>query len=586
MLYQPRGVAVDSSGNIFFSDSNHGRIREINTAGIISTVAGGGNIYPGDGGAGTNAILIIPQGVAVDAYGNVYFADTDHNRIRKVNIQGPTFLATNVYPTVTIYDVVVTSPYGSVTSSFATITEVFGPGISAEPQSQVAGPGSNVIFSVTASGMGPFYYQWKFNGAELSAQTNATLTVTNVNTNKVGNYQVLVGNPYASVTSSIAGLAVVLPTLQLAQTPVVAGGTNTLSVTVFGGGPLHYQWLSNGKNLPAYTVTIVAGGGNSGLGDGGPATNAELNQPVGVAVDASGNLFIADSENNRIREVGTNGIITTLAGGGQNYPGDGGPATNGILANPSAVAVDGNGDVFVADTYHERVRKVGSNGIITTVAGNGLYGFLGDGNVGTNAELTYPYGLAVDAHGNLFIADENNERIRKVGTDGIITTVAGVGGYETTGYSGDNGPATSASLSSPHGVAVDPYGNLFIADSGNFRVREVGVNSIITTVAGGGYGGIGSMATNVNLGYPYSMAVDPYGDLFVADIGSSAIQEAEIGGVINPVATGVGGEGVAEDAQGNLYIANASVGRVYKVVFQGPNLLLTNLAAASTEVTT
>jgi sugar lactone lactonase YvrE len=225
-----------------------------------------------------------------------------------------------------------------------------------------------------------------------------------------------------------------------------------------------------------------------------------LYRPSGAAVDAIGNLFIADSGNNCIRKVGINGIITTVAGNGYGagtgggYSGDGGAATNAELNYPTGVAVDTTGNLFIAEEGNQRVRKVGTNGIITTVAGNGYTnqygsgGFSGDGGAATNAELNYPSGVAVDATGNLFIADQYNNRIRKVGTDGIIRTVAGNG---IEGYSGDGGAATIAELLVPAGVAVDATGNLFIADTANDRIRKVGTNRIITTVAGNGPVGFG-----------------------------------------------------------------------------------------------
>ena len=304
-LYYPNDVAVDASGNLFIADSYGNVIRKVDTNGIITTVAGGGPDYPGDGGPATNASLDWPSGVAVDASGNLFIADSYSNVIRKVDTNG--------------------------------------------------------------------------------------------------------------------------------------------------------------------IITTVAGGGNDGLGDGGAATNASLYYPNGVAVDASGNLFIADTGNNVIRKVDTNGFITTVAGGGPDYPGDGGPATNASLVWPSGVAVDASGNLFIADSYGSVICKVDTNGSITTVAGGGKDG-LGDGGAATNASLDWPSGVAVDASGNLFIADTDNNVIRQVDRNGIITTVAGNG---IPNYSGDGGPAANASLCNPNGVAVDTSGNLFIADSCNGRIREV-----------------------------------------------------------------------------------------------------------------
>jgi trimeric autotransporter adhesin len=217
----------------------------------------------------------------------------------------------------------------------------------------------------------------------------------------------------------------------------------------------------------------VAGTGSSGYsGDGGQATSAALNSPYGVAVDASGNIYIADTYNYRIRIVTkSTGIISTVAGtGSYGYSGDGGQATSAALDYPCGVAVDASGNIYIADTYNYRIRMVTkSTGIISTVAGTGSYGYSGDGGQATSAALNSPYGVAVDASGNIYIADTYNYRIRIVTkSTGIISTVAGTGSY---GYSGDGGQATSAALRSPYGVAVDASGNIYIADTYNHRIR-------------------------------------------------------------------------------------------------------------------
>ena len=226
------------------------------------------------------------------------------------------------------------------------------------------------------------------------------------------------------------------------------------------------------------------------FGDGSAATNAELWYPSGVAVDTTGDFFIAEYGNNRVRKVGTNGIITTVVGNGSyGYSGDGGVATNAELNGPVGVAVDTGGNLFIADYFNYRIRKVGTNGIITTVAGNGTYGYSGDGGVATNAELSVPGDVALDSLGNLFVADIVNNRIREVGTNGIITTVAGNG---TQGYSGDGFAATNAGLSNPSGVAVDTGGNLFIADSGDNRIRKVALPSPTLVLNDVGLGNAGA----------------------------------------------------------------------------------------------
>ena len=285
-------------------------------------------------------------------------------------------------------------------------------------------------------------------------------------------------------------------------------------------------------------ITTVAGNGNRGDGgDGGPATSAKLFGPTGVAVDASGNLFIADRINSRIRLVdGVTGIITTVAGSGTigdcGSDGDGGPATAAELCHPSGVVVDASGILFIADTGTHRVRKVDASGIITTVAGNGIQGDGGDGGPATSAKLFGPTGVAVDAWGNLFIADRINSRIRLVdGVTGMITTVAGSGTTGDCGFDGDGGPATAAELCNPSGVVVDASGNFFIADRANSRIRLVeGVTGIITTVAGNGNqgdGGDGGPDTSISLNRPFGVALDALGNLFIADTDNHRIRRVE-----------------------------------------------------------
>jgi sugar lactone lactonase YvrE len=265
-------------------------------------------------------------------------------------------------------------------------------------------------------------------------------------------------------------------------------------------------------------LTVVAGNGSAGFsGDGGPATNAALNLPFGVAVDGAGNVYISDSLNSRIRKVNTAGIISTIAGTGSNaFSGDGGPAASASLWQPHGVAVDAVGNLVIADTGNLRIRRVSSSGTITTIAGIGSRGFSGDGGLATSASLSGPQGVAVDASGNLYIVDAGNQRIRKVNAAAMITTVAGNG---KTGFSGDGGLATNASLNlnAPEGVAVDSAGNLFIADALNDRIRKVDTSGLITTAAGNGaaaFSGDGGLATSSSLAFPCGVAVDAIGNQY------------------------------------------------------------------------
>ncbi len=313
-------------------------------------------------------------------------------------------------------------------------------------------------------------------------------------------------------------------------------------------------------------VTTIAGNGAQGFsGDGGAATRAELNAPTGIAIDSSGNLYIADSQNNRIREV-SNGIITTVAGNGTaGYSGDGGAATSAELDMPMAVAVDGAGNLYIADTDNQRIREV-ANGVINTIAGNGQQGFSGDGGPATSAELDTPTGVAVDAAGNIYIADSHNNRIREV-SNAVIHTVAGSGPVTFSGgYSGDGGSATAAQLAKPTGVAIDSAGDIYIADTNNDRLREVG-NGTISTVAGDGvqgYSGDGGAATAAQLNTPRDVAVNTTGDAVIADTQNQRVRDVNLP-TLTYASQGVGIAGspqyvtIANSGAGTLTVQTLSI---------------------------
>jgi uncharacterized protein (TIGR03437 family) len=495
----PSGLAVDVFGNLFVADTGNDRIRKISTSGIITTVAGGGNSV-GDGGPATAALLNYPQGVAVDASGNLFIADA--TRIRKVSSSG-----------------IITTSAGNGVSGFSGDGGPATSGSVSYPQGVAVDASGNLLIADT--------------GNERIREVSAGGIITTV----VGNGEFgFSGDGGPAVSASL------LPN----------------GVAVDASGNLYIVDVSNyrvRKISPGGIITTVAGNGTPGLsGDGGPATSASLSlnssflasglvplgvAPCGVAVDASGNLFIADTNNNVVRKVSASGIITTVAGngvfglGGFGGPatGDGGPATAASLGKPSGVAVDASGNLFIAETASNRIRKVSPSGIITTAAGNGYFGFAGDGGPAPSASLDLPTGVAVDGSGNLFIAEYGNERIRKVSSSGIMTTVAGNGTSSFSGgFSGDGGPATSASLNVPTGVAVDPSGNLFIADQSNNRIRKVSPDGVINTFAGGGSSGLGDggPATSASLSYPVAVAVDASGDLFIADSFDNRVREVAV----------------------------------------------------------
>ncbi len=529
VLGTPAGIAVDSAGNLYIADPNNSRIRMISANGTITTVAGNGQFgFSGDGGPATSAQLYSPTGVAVDASGNLYIADTNNQRIRKVSTNG-------------------------------TITTVAGTGQSGSAGD--GGPATSALFrspqGVAIDAAGNLYIA-DANNARVRKVSSGIITTV------AGGGNGADGGPATSA--------------QLGKPQGVA---------VDAAGNLYIADSSDDrirKVSMAGIISTVAGNEQIGFsGDGGPASSAVVNRPQGVALDAAGNLYIADSNNSRVRKVSTGGIITTLAGGGSG--GDGGPATSAQLESPLGVAVDAAGDLFIADTNGNRARRVLPNGTISTAAGNGTSGYSGDGGPATGAQLWTPYGVAVDSAGNLFIAEATTNRVRKV-SNGVISTVAGT---TIGGFSGDGGPATSAQLFSPQSVAVDASGNLYIADSMNNRVRKVSPSGVISTVAGNGqsgYSGDGGPATSAQLGEPWGVAIDSAGNLYIADYFNFRIRKVSTSGVITtaagngqPGSSGDGGSatnatlyyprGVAVDSAGNLFIADTDNNRIRKVSSTG-----------------
>ena len=376
------------------------------------------------------------------------------------------------------------------------------PVITLQPTNQTVLSGTNVVLTVQVSGPGPFTYQWQLNGTNLP--NNIITTVAGNGPDKISDYGI--GDGGAATNASL-------------EFP------NSAVVDAFGN-----LFIADGNRIREVTangiINTIAGGGTNDPGDGGLATNAVLQRATGLAIAADGDVLIADYAFNtsRIRKIDTSGIITTVAGGGTNLS-SGIIATNAMI-QAADVAVDNAGDLFIAGYNFNTVYKVDANGIITTFAGHGKT-YPGDGELATNAVIYEPQAVALDALGNLFIAPAEEPRVLKVDTNGILTTASGGG----QAYPGDGGLATNAFVAPAAGVAVDTHGNLFFSE--NNLVREVDTNGIITTVAGNGnegYSGDGGAATNASLNEPQRVSVDTAGNLFIADSWNQRIRKVALAG--------------------------------------------------------
>ena len=317
-------------------------------------------------------------------------------------------------------------------------------------------------------------------------------------------------------------------------------------------------------------ITTVAGSGRRGsAGDGGLATEAEFEGPSGLALDGAGNLYVAEYHHHRVRRIDPNGILTTAVGTGQQgFRGDGGWAVEALLDGPAGLAADEAGNLFVADSGNHRVRRIGPDGVIKTVAGTGRFGSVGDGGPAAEAYLWGPSGLAVGKDGSLFVADRGNHRVRRIDRGGVIETVAGA---RFSGYSGDLGAAAAARLFGPEGLALDPEGNVYVGDVGNHRVRKIDLAGVITTVAGNGtigFSGDGEPGSNASIYQPEALAADTAGNLFIADSGNHNVRVVRLD---RTVSIDLGSSGKRVDfvlAPGGLLRRNGKFGSSSKPVGQ------------------
>jgi sugar lactone lactonase YvrE len=540
----PGVVALDGFGNFYFA-SNHAVYR-IDKTGTLTRVAGNARDgYSGDGGPATSAQLSEPQGIAIDGTGNLFIADGLNQRIRKVATDGSiTTIAGNGYQ----------GPPG-ILSGTGGHTGDGGQATSAEIEAPRG---------IAVDGAGNVYFLEFFGSIRKVTPDGliSTLTITGAQGPGEGD-----GFP-AGFTIDTAG--------NLYVTDAV---TDPATLRLYGVVR---------KITPAGVATIVAGGGNS-TGDGGPATSAHLTESTGLAVDGGGNLYIVEyfsepptTNAGRIRKVTTSGLISTVAGGGTGSPQNGAAATSVFLNGTTGVAVDASGNCFFSETYGYTIRKVDAAGTLSTLAGNGLRAFSGDGGPAASAQLADATDVAVDSAGNLFIADTYNSRVRKVSPGGQISTV--MSGIQATGVAVDHtGNVAVASVQGSivrlatdgsiktiasfggdnhAGMAFDGSGNLFIADCLKNVVLKVFPDGTVFTMAGtgtAGFSGDGGPAARAQLQCPSAVAVDTAGNVLIADRFNGAIRKVSTDQTISTLAKGLNPpSGITVDALGNVFIAAGS----------------------------
>ena len=567
----PYAVATDGAGNVYVTDTGNQNVRKITAGGVVTTLAGTLGIAGSVDGSATAAQFNLPQGIAVDAAGNVYVSDTNNDTIRLISPGGVV---------TTLAGAAGQSGDAAGTGAAARFNYPFGIAVDSVGNLYVADYGNSLIRRVAPGGgvtifAGSPGLTGSANGAASVAQFNHPSAVSvdgagNVYVIDTSNQTVRKISAGGSV-STLAGTAGVTGRADGASASATFFYPGGIAAT--GSGVIYVADTGNHllRVVASGLVSTLAGAEGVQGGVDGAGSSAAFAYPYGVAVDGSGNLYVADHDNDTIRKVTPAGAVTTLAGSAGvpgSADGAGGAAR---FSGPTGVAVDAAGNVYVADAGNTSVRKITAGGVVTTFAG--FSGVAGSSNgTGAIARFNAPQGIAVDGAGNVYVADTNNSTIRKVTSAGAVTTIAGAAGQ--TGSA--DGLAGAARFNAPYAVAVDAAGNVYVADFFNATIRKITPAGAVTTLAG--LAGQAAMADGAGVvarfNQPYGVAVDGSGNVFVADTYNRAIRQVTAGGVVTtlsgPNSRFYYPQGVAMDGAGNLYVADGDNQSVVEGVLVAP----------------